>query len=239
MAVFAGNLTSVGNPFQWSLLFARQPEPDLEFTEDELDQTTATRPISPMKPGKKPGGGRSMLLILLLLLVAGVGYIAMEPEQVADWLAPFMGETVMPEPPPIAMKPKPTPAPPPATPSQPPSDMGAPAPQTPMEAAPPPSAPPLTTAPPPPSSASPAGGVPSPMFAEGQKVAVIANPTIPAETVSLSLDPAGMKPGAVVRPSGTLIILDGDLQSDGWVYLVKTEDGTKGWISEKRLRLKF
>ena len=43
----------VGNPLQWSLLFARQPEPDLEFTEEELDQTTATRPISPMKPGKE------------------------------------------------------------------------------------------------------------------------------------------------------------------------------------------
>ncbi|WP_455244135.1 hypothetical protein [Petrachloros mirabilis] len=238
MDVLAGNLTSVGNPFQWSLLFARQPEPDLEFTEEELDQTTATRPISPMKPGKKPGGGRSMFLILLLLLVAGIGYIAMEPEQLADWLAPIMGETVMPETPPIATKPKPMP--PPVTPSQIPSDdIAAPSPQTPTEAAPSPAAPPLTGTAPPPPSPSPAGTVPSPVFAEGQKVAVIGNPTIPAETVPLYLDPAGTKPGPVVRPSGTLTVLDGDLQPSGWVYLVKTEDGAKGWIGEKRLRLKF
>ena len=180
-----------------------------------------------------------MLLTLGLLLVAGVGYVAMEAEQVAGWLAPLMGKNVMPEPPSISMKPQPAPAPPYAAPSQPPSDTGSPTEQTPMEAGPPPSATPFAATLPPPSAASPADSVPSPVFAEKQKVAVIANPTIPAETVPLSLDPAGMKPGPVVRPSGTLIVLDGDLQPDGWVYLVKTEDGTKGWIKEKRLRLKF
>ena len=50
---------------------ARQPEPDLEFTEEELDQTTATRPASPMKSGKKSRGGRPLLWIFLLLLVYG------------------------------------------------------------------------------------------------------------------------------------------------------------------------
>src|SRR5436305_1732816 len=88
MAVLAGNLTSVGNPLQWSLRFARQPEPDLEFTEEELDQTTAIRSSSPMKP-KKSRGGRPLLWILLLMLLAGVGYLAMEPEQLAEWLAPY------------------------------------------------------------------------------------------------------------------------------------------------------
>ena len=36
MTALVGNLTSVGNYFDvnWSLLFARQPEPDLEFTEE-------------------------------------------------------------------------------------------------------------------------------------------------------------------------------------------------------------
>lgn len=77
------------------------------------------------------------------------------------------------------------------------------------------------------------------MFGEGQKVTAIGNPTIPAETIPLSLDPAGTKPGPVVRPGVTLSILDGDLQPDGWVYSVRTDDGVKGWISEKRLRLKF
>jgi hypothetical protein len=53
------------------------------------------------------------------------------------------------------------------------------------------------------------------------------------------LDPAGAKPGPVVRPGETLTILDGDLQPHGWVYSVRTDEGTKGWIGEKRLRLKF
>lgn len=77
------------------------------------------------------------------------------------------------------------------------------------------------------------------MFAEGQKVTAIGNPTMPAETIPLSLDPSGMKPGPVVRPGVTLSILDGDLQPSGWVYSVRTDDGVKGWIPEKRLRLKF
>src|SRR5262245_45001183 len=58
MATLARNLTSVGNPLNWTLLFARQPEPDLEFTEEELDQTTTLRSIGPLKPRKKPSGGR-------------------------------------------------------------------------------------------------------------------------------------------------------------------------------------
>ena len=58
MAAFTNSLTMPGTPFQWNLLFARQPEPDLEFTDEELEQTTPTRPRSPMKPSKKSGGGR-------------------------------------------------------------------------------------------------------------------------------------------------------------------------------------
>jgi hypothetical protein len=77
------------------------------------------------------------------------------------------------------------------------------------------------------------------MFAEGQKVTAIGNPTAPGETIPLSLDPAGAKPGPVVRPGVTLSVLDGDLQPSGWVYSVRTDDGVKGWIPEKRLRLKF
>ena len=242
MAVLAGNLTPVGNPLHWSLLFARQPEPDLEFTEEELDQTTATRPVSPMKPGTKSGGGRPMLWIFLLLLIGGIAYIAMEPEQLAEWLAPYIGESSPPEPPPVAMRPKPVPpapaAPAPAVPST-PETAPPPAVSAPTASEPaPPSAPPSANTPvssPPP----PAVNVSSPMFAEGQKVTAIGNPTMPAETIPLSLDPSGMKPGPVVRPGVTLSILDGDLQPSGWVYSVRTDDGVKGWIPEKRLRLKF
>ena len=242
MAVLAGNLTPVGNPLQWSLLFARQPEPDLEFTEEELDQTTATRPVSPKKPGKKSGGGRPLLWIILLALITGISYIAMEPEQLMEWLAPFMGENTPPEPPPIAMRPKPvTPKPAaPTTPSTPPEAAPTPVPAAPTAAVPAPDT--LTTPAPSPSAAMPAPAptvIASPMFGEGQKVTAIGNPTIPAETIPLSLDPAGTKPGPVVRPGVTLNVLDGDLQPDGWVYSVRTDDGVKGWISEKRLRLKF
>ncbi|HET8721370.1 MAG TPA: hypothetical protein VFM24_05045 [Nitrospira sp.] len=224
---------------------ARQPEPDLEFTEEELDQTSATKPVSPMKPAKKSRGGRPLLWIVLLLLVAGIGYLAMEPEQLADWLAPFTGDNT-PEPTAVATKPKPaspvTPPPPPMTTASttPPSaSEPAPSPGTPSGA---PSSPPAT---PPPTAAAPAAppasgvAVASPMFAEGQKVTAIGNPTAPAETIPLSLDPAGTKPGPVVRPGVTLSVLDGDLQPSGWVYSVRTDDGVKGWIPEKRLRLKF
>ena len=77
------------------------------------------------------------------------------------------------------------------------------------------------------------------MFGEGQKVTVIGNPTIPSESISLTLDPAGAKPGPSVRAGVTLTVLDGDLQPNGWVYSVKTAEGAQGWIDEKRLRLKF
>jgi len=227
---------------------ARQPEPDLEFTEEELDQTTATRPVSAMKPGKKSRGGRPLLWIFLLLLVGGIGYLAMEPEQLADWLAPFTGDSPS-EPPAVATRPKP--APPTVPPPTPPADAPA-APPAASEILPTPAAPTAPsgapTVPPstPPSSMAPATTpttppvtVASPMFAEGQKVTAIGNPTAPAETIPLSLDPAGMKPGPVIRPGITLNVLDGDLQPGGWVYSVRTDDGVKGWIPEKRLRLKF
>lgn len=76
------------------------------------------------------------------------------------------------------------------------------------------------------------------MFGEGQKVTVSLDPATPGETVALSLDPAGTKPGPAVRPGTTLTVLDGDLQATGWVYSVRSDDGTKGWIPERRLRLK-
>jgi hypothetical protein len=243
MAALAAHQIPFWNP-QWSVMFARQPEPDLEFTEEELDQTT-TRPVSPMKPGKKSGGGRPMLWIFLLLLIAGIGYLAMEPEQLAEWLAPFTGDNQTSESTPVAARPKPaspaasppasTATPPAATPA--PSDPSA---EPPVASAPTspvsPSSAPASS----PASAPPAGTVvSSPMFAEGQKVTAIGNPTVPAETIPLSLDPAGTKPGPVVRPGVTLSVLDGDLQPGGWVYSVRTDDGVKGWIPEKRLRLKF
>ncbi|MBK5282885.1 MAG: hypothetical protein JJE16_12455, partial [Nitrospiraceae bacterium] len=91
MAALVENLTSVGNLFNWTLLFARQPEPDLEFTEEELDQTIATKSRGPLNPRKKSGGGGGspLLWILLLVLVGGMAYVAMEPEMLTVWLSPY------------------------------------------------------------------------------------------------------------------------------------------------------
>ncbi len=251
MAALARSLTLVGNPVDWSLFFARQPEPDLEFTEEELDQTTSTRPITPIKMPKRSGGGRPLLWIILLALVGGIGYVIMEPEQLTEWLAPILGEPTPQEPaPPVAMKPKPAVPAPPAPAAEPsPAPMGQGEPVTPAPT-PPPAAPasqaqapaPASPAPAPVASAPsapPARVASSPLFAEGQKVTVMGNPAVPNEMVALTMDPAGTKPGPAVRPGATLSILDGDLQAGGWVYSVRTDDGVKGWISEKRLRLKF
>ncbi|SLM48801.1 conserved protein of unknown function [Nitrospira japonica] len=246
MASLAGNLTAVGNSLDCSLFFARQPEPDLEFTEEELDQTAATKPATPTKQPKKSGGGRPLLWVLLLLLIGGIGYVAMEPEQLTVWLAPLLGDSTPKQTvPPVATAPRPQqedlPIPPPPAPAT--TDMAPAAPADPA------SMPPSSTMPqaashqvPPmdaPASVSPGRATASPLFGEGQRVTVMGNPTAPGEMVQLTLDPAGAKAGPAIRPGATLSILDGDLQPSGWVYSVRSDDGVKGWVSEKRLRMKF
>jgi len=238
MAAYTDCVTMPGTPFQWSLLFARQPEPDLEFTEEELEQTTATRPMSPKRPGKKSGGGRPIMWVLLLILVGGIAYVAMEPEMLTEVLNPILGESapvagpsprvVSPKPQPPAT-PAPAPVPAPATAPEPAPTAAVPAPPAPAmtqpAAVPTPSVPPVATA--------------VPMFAEGQKVTVTTDPMAPAEGITLTMDSSGAKPGAVVKPGVTLTVLDGELQGNGWVYSVRTDEGIKGWVPEKRLRLKF
>lgn len=246
MAALVGNLTSVGDPYNWTLLFARQPEPDLEFTEEELDQTTSTRAPSPLNPRKRSSGGRPILWILLLVLVGGIAYIStMEPELLTEWLAPYMGEST---PPPVATKPKPL-APAPVAPPA-PTTQAAPSPSgegsAPLS---PPTSPTAAVTPvtpavsqPPQKAAGPAASVTpplDPMFSEGQKVTVTADDMAPGGSIPLFADSASSKPGPVVRPGVSLTVMDGDLQPGGWMYLVRTEEGVKGWVTEKRLRLKF
>ena len=248
MAALVGNLTSALNPFDWTLLFARQPEPDLEFTEEELDQTITTKGRRPLNPHKKSGGGgRATLWVLLLVLVGGIAYVAtMEPEMLEEWLSPYLGEST--PPPSMTMKPKPS-APAPVAPPA-PAPQAAPSPSTmaatppASETSPPASVTPTTPAavPPPQPTARPAAPVaPSldPMFSEGQKVTVTADNTAPGGNIQLFADSMGSSPGPVVRPGVSLTIIDGDLQSGSWVYLVRTDEGATGWVSEKRLRLKF
>ncbi|MCX5723646.1 MAG: hypothetical protein NTX84_03815 [Nitrospirae bacterium] len=229
MAALVGNLTSIWNPFHRNLLFARQPEPDLEFTEEELDQTASTNATAPPPPRKKLGGGRPILW-LLLLVTGGIAYVAtMEPERLTKWLSPSPVEQT---PPAVATKPKPLfPAPAPqATPS--PNDtVPIPAPAAPAAStAVVPAAPAVT--------ALQATPPPAPLFGEGQKVTVTADPNAPGGNILLHADSTGSKPGPFVRVGATMTVLDGDLQPDGWVYSVRTDEGTKGWVPEKRLRVK-
>ena len=246
MAALVGNLISVWNPLNVTLLFARQPEPDLEFTEEELDQSIATKARGPLNPRKKSGGGRPILWILLLALVGGIAYVAtMEPEMLTEWLTPYLGEST---PPPMAMRPKPLapapvtpPAPAPEAAPSPSHEASAPlAPATSPATAVAPAAP--TVAPPPQTAARPAAPVApplDPMFSEGQKVTVTVDEMVPGGSIPLFADSSSSKPGPIVRPGVSLTVMDGDLQPGGWMYLVRTDEGAKGWVSEKRLRLKF
>ncbi|NOS83396.1 MAG: hypothetical protein HOP32_17630 [Nitrospira sp.] len=242
MAALVGNLTSVWNPVDLTLHFARQPEPDLEFTDEELDQTVATKGRSPLNPRKKSGGGRPVLWLLLLALVGGIAYVAIiEPEMLEEWLSPYLGQST---PAPVALKPKPVPKPPAAQPTPAPESI-----QSPSNSASAPSSPtdsPTLAAPAvvPPSQLAAKPAPPTippldPMFSEGQKVTVTGDQAAPGGTIPLFADPSGIKPGPLVRLGVSLTVMDGDLQPNGWMYLVRTDDGAKGWVSEKRLRLKF
>jgi hypothetical protein len=240
MAALVGNLTSVLSPLNLTFHFARQPEPDLEFTEEELDQTTTTKTRGPLNPRKKSGGGSPILWILLLAVVGGVAYVSMEPELLTEWLNPYLGENT--PPPPMAMKSKPL-SPAPMVPSI-PVPQAAPGPDSDAAAslAPATPTPPASVVPPPltaPRPATPVAPPLDPMFSEGQKVTVTSDDTAPGGSIPLYMDSASSKPGPIVRPGVSLTVLDGDLQPGGWMYLVRTDEGAKGWVLENRLRLKF
>jgi hypothetical protein len=243
MGALVGNMTSAWSSFNWTLLFARQPEPDLEFTEEELDQTSTMNARSPMSPQKKSGGGSPILWVLVLALVGGIAYLSMEQDMVAEWLSPYLGEST---PPPMALKPKPVaPAPvaPPAPVLAPPQAAVTPsndAPATPPATAVTPVSPTVVPAPQTAANAvTPVATSSDPMFSEGQKVTITGDNTTPDGNIALFAESSSNKPGPIVRPGVLLTVIDGDLQPGGWVYLVRTDEGAIGWISEKRLRLKF
>ena len=242
MVALVGNMTSTGSPVNWTRLFARQPEPDLEFTEEELDQTNTMKARGPMSPQKKSGGGSPILWVLVLALVGGIAYLSMEQDMVTEWLNPYLGENT---PPPVAMKPKPSASAPVLAPPQaagtPSSDASAPlAPATPPAAAVAPAAP--VVVPPPQTATKPVTPVVSstdPMFSEGQKVTITGDNAAPDGNILLFAESSSNKPGPIVRLGVLMTVMDGDLQPGGWVYLVRTDEGAIGWVSEKRLRLKF
>ncbi|MGB4066528.1 MAG: hypothetical protein WBK08_00720 [Nitrospira sp.] len=252
MFAIAGGPSLTGSPLTWSLFFARQPEPDLEFTEEELEQTTTIRSPSPTKPPQK-SSGRPLLWVLLLILIGGGAYVAMEQEMIMDYVGPLLGESPAPQPqPPVARRPAPpapatqpqaaVPIPPPAAPVEVPQ---AAAPTTTLVPTPPvpqpmPTASAPIQAPPPPASTpvAPITASPTPLFSEGQRVSVLADTMNPGGKVVLAQDAEGTKPGPAIPPGTALTILDGDLQANGWVYSVRSDFGTKGWLVEKQLKLK-
>ena len=230
----------------WHLLFASQPEPDLEFTEEDLDESMpppAPPMNSPKRSGKKP-----LLWILLLLLVGGVGYVAMDPDGAMQLVEPYLGggaepaQPVIQKPPVKAQAPKqaPTVAPPVvagnSTPA--PADVPAPSSAMPAPAIPAPAMPALQPAASAPKPAAPTVRVAGPLYAEGQRVTVIADPTRPKSPIPLFVDAVGTKTSTTVLAGATLTILDGDYQKRGWVYSVRAEDGRIGWVPERSLRLK-
>jgi len=257
MFAIAGGSSLTGNPLTWSLLFARQPEPDLEFTEEELEQTTTIRSPSPTKPPKK-SSGRPLLWVLLLIVIGGGAYVAMEPDMIMDYVGPLLGESPASQPqPPVARRPAPPKPAPPVPATQPQAAGSTPPPTAPVEvpqAAAPTTAPvpapqatqpmPTASAPiqappsPAPAPVAPITASPTPLFSEGQRVSVLADPTNPGEKVVLAQDAEGTKPGPAIPPGTALTILDGDLQASGWVYSVRSDFGTKGWLAEKQLKLK-
>jgi len=258
MFAVAGDSSFAGGSMTWNLLFARQPEPDLEFTEEELEQTTNMR-SSPPRHSPKQSGGRPLLWVLLLVVVGAGAYAYMEPETVMDLVGPLLGESPMAQQePPVAARPAPPVAPAPASPQQEPiastpTPPPVPTPEGVSPVSPSVPAPGTTGAIPPPSpmtqpsqAGTPESAVPTPsiidapvpLFAEGQLVAVLPNPAAPGEKVALFQDATGIQPGPAIPPGTVLTILDGDLQNGSWMYSVRSNYGTKGWIAEKQLKPK-
>ena len=235
----------------WRLLFASQPEPDLEFSEDDLDEA-APPPAPPMNAPKRSKKG-PLLWILLLLLVGGIGYVAMDPDGAMQLVQPYLDggtETASP----VAQRPAPPVPKPAATPAPMPTPTPVPAPAVapptivdstpaapvdtpatkPIPAAVVPAPAPAPVVKPAPSAVRVAG----PLFAESQRVTVVADAARPKAPMPLFTDAVGSKTSTMVQAGATLTILDGEYQTRGWVYSVRTQDGKKGWISERHLRLK-
>ncbi len=80
------------------------------------------------------------------------------------------------------------------------------------------------------------GGTPIPMFHEGQRVSVRADLNAPGWTVLLRQDAEGVIPGLTIPPGTLLTILDGSLRGRTWVYFVRSDIGSEGWLTEGQLR---
>lgn len=194
----------------WNLLFAKEPEPDVDLELQEPD--TAQNQPSPFgaPTPQKPPRLRILILTILLLVVAGGAYFAMDPELVMTLTGQEQPRSARTPPvttvrPPIVSPPSPSPR------TMDPEGLDA---------------------------IVPPGAIPTPSFGEGQQVSLVPNSASPGLPPSLSLDAAGTKPGPPVGAGGTLLVLDAELHNNTWVYLVRTDEGVKGWIAEKQLAAK-
>lgn len=236
----SGSHAATGAPYGRSIQFAREPESDPDFDEVPEESTRTKRMATATKgsalrgePPDKPSGKRPLLFVLLLIVVGGLAYFSMDPGALMNLLGQG-SETAMPPPPPPmrAAKPRPpaTPAPSmaPAQPSG--GSVTAPVPAAPAQPTPPPPSSPVLPAQP-----VPASSVAAPLFTEGQRVFVVADPTQPTGAVPLSADATGTRQGFSVSPNNPLTVVDGELRNNIWTYAVRTQQGTVGWIDETRL----
>ncbi|MGH7252456.1 MAG: hypothetical protein ACREIE_01530 [Nitrospiraceae bacterium] len=216
----SGHSAAVSDLLGWSILLAREPDLDLEF-EEQPPKHPLKRP-APKTP-RRPRGSRGLLIVLLVMVVAGGAYLSSDPallmeliDQVTGHLPPAPSTPIPPRPPTL------------------PATLPAPLapPSTPAGTAPPAS--PATTKP----ATTPAAGSPSPLFVEGQRVMVFADPALPPGPVPLTIEAGGSRSSFTIRPGATVTVVDGELRNNAWVYAVRTEDGAQGWIQEKRLKAK-
>jgi len=242
-----GHMAVSGLP-AWHILFAREPEEDVEVDETEEDPASFEGDEQPEPEG---GGRRKLMMLALLAVLAGGGlYLASDP----DMIMTLMGGS--PDPAPVITPPAKRPAPPqppaasPEAAARPPLPEGGPAgavPAAPPKPAAPPapgmppagnvasSGPAASPAPMPKPPAPPASGA-SPLFAEGQAILVMTDPAKPAGPVVLMADAEGKRPGPAVAPNTMATVVDGERHSNAWIYAVRTAQGATGWIAEKQLK---
>lgn len=233
MQTYFGSTDDAISHSGWPLLFAREPEEEADY--DDLPETQEERPthgstvrrsVPPRQ--KKPSNMRPLILLLMFLVVAGLAYVSMTPGAMPPFLAEMLG---------FGSSEAPT-LPPPSGTAKPAVPAQRPLAQTPAVPSPAPApgaeAQQATAGP----AAAPVteGAVPSPLYGEGQKVFVALDPALPVQMMVLSGDSSGSKPGPSVRPGAAVTVLDAEYQTNGWIYSIRTPEGSMGWISEKRLK---
>ena len=180
-------------------------EPDADVALEELDGPDGARRGTAGAPQKPPRSNMVVLLILLLVVAVGA-YLAMNPEFVMN----LLGQDAVPL----------------RAPGSPQSGLRSSAPSVVQR----PEFAPIVKPPPPAPEV-----VPNPLFGEGQHVVVNGDPASPGRPIALSADSTGAEPGHGVRAGEVVTVLDAEWLANTWVYLVRTQDGAKGWISERQL----